>query len=70
MRALERRFEELAENPTMYAEVNEIRQGYRRSVCGVHSIYYRVAGDVVEIIAIIGRQDIDKESLDETIALV
>jgi toxin ParE1/3/4 len=53
------RFEELAEQPYLYQAVDEIREGYRRSVCGVDSIYYRVEGDTVEIMAILGQQDLD-----------
>ncbi len=51
------RFEKIAEQPYMYQAVDFIREGYRRSVCGVDSIYYRVEGDTVEIMSIIGRQD-------------
>jgi toxin ParE1/3/4 len=57
--ALFKRFEEIAENPHLYQAVDYIRKGYRRSVCGVDSIFYRVIDDVVEITAILGRQDID-----------
>ncbi len=35
-------FDVLCENPMLFREVDEIREGYRRSVCGVHAIYYRV----------------------------
>ena len=59
--ALINRFDNIAANPYSYVSVNHIRQGYRRSVCGVDSIYYRIAGDgMVEIMTIIGRQDIDR----------
>lgn len=52
------RFEQLAEQPLLYPTVDEIRLGYRRSVCGVDSIYYRISsGNTVEIMAIIGQQD-------------
>ncbi len=34
------RFEQLAEQPYMYQAVDDIREGYRRSVCGVDSIYF------------------------------
>jgi len=51
------RFEELAEMPYKYQAVDHVREGYRRSVCGVDSIYYRLNGDVVEIMRILGRQD-------------
>ncbi len=58
--ALFDRFEQLAEQPLLYQAVDEYRKGYRRSVCGVDSIYYRIDGDTVEIMAIIGQQDADK----------
>jgi toxin ParE1/3/4 len=54
------RFEQLAEQPLLYPGVDDIRQGFRRSVCGVDSIYYRVDGQTVEIMAIIGQQDVDE----------
>ncbi|MEC4678347.1 MAG: type II toxin-antitoxin system RelE/ParE family toxin [Nitrospirota bacterium] len=51
------RFERLAEQPFLYQAVDHIRKGYRRSVCGVDSIYYRIEGDTVEIMNILGSQD-------------
>ena len=51
------RFEQLAEQPYLYQAVDDIREGYRRCVCGVDSIYYRIDGNTVEIMNIIGRQD-------------
>ncbi len=54
------RFEELAEQPYQYQAVDDIRMGYRRSVCGVDSIYYRIVNDTVEIMRIVGQQDIDE----------
>jgi len=54
------RFEQLAEQPCMYQTVDDIREGYRRSVCGVDSIYFRVDGDTVEIMSILGQQDVGK----------
>ena len=59
-RALFVRFEELAKRPLLYPAVDDIRPGYRRSVCGRDSIYYRIAGENVEIMAIIGQQDIER----------
>ena len=58
--ALFDRFEEIAEQPFLYPAVDDIREGYRRSVCGVDSIYYRIEGGTVEIMAIIGRQDVEE----------
>lgn len=57
--ALYDRFEEIAERPLSYPAVDHIRPGYRRSVCGVDSIYYRIENEVVEIMAILGSQDTD-----------
>ena len=50
----------LAENPLLYPAVDHIRFGYRRSVCGVHSVYYRIDGDIVEIMSVLRAQDPDK----------
>jgi toxin ParE1/3/4 len=58
--ALFDRFEEIAEQPLLYPAVDDIREGHRRSVCGVDSIYYRIESGTVEIMAIIGRQDVEE----------
>lgn len=50
----------LAENPLLYPAVEHIRSGYRRSVCGVHSVYYRINGDIVEIMSILRAQNPDR----------
>jgi len=54
------RFDKLAEQPLLYPAVDDIREGYRRSVCGTDSIYYRIEGQIVEIMALIGQQDVDE----------
>jgi len=51
-------FDLIAENPYSFESVNNIKAGYRRCVCGVDSIYYRIENENVEIMAIIGRQDL------------
>ena len=53
-------FEIIGENPFSFPEVDHIRFGFRRCVCGVDSIYYKISGNTVEIMAIIGRQDFDQ----------
>ncbi len=53
-------FDSIAVNPFQFESVDHIRAGYRRCVCGADSIYYRINEDMVEIISIIGRQDIDQ----------
>ena len=58
--ALFERFDEIADHPFRYPAVDDVRLGYRRSVCGVDSIYYRVVGNGVEIMRILGRQDVDE----------
>jgi toxin ParE1/3/4 len=58
--AFYQRFAELAEQPLLYRAVDDIREGYRRSVCGRDSIYYRIDGEDVEIMAVIGQQELDE----------
>lgn len=55
-------FDMIADRPFSYESVDYIRESYRRCVCGIDSIYFRVNQDVVEIMAIIGRQDITELS--------
>ena len=55
--ALFARFEQISEMPTLYPLVAYIRPGYRRSVFGGHSIYYRVMDDGVRIERVLGRED-------------
>jgi len=57
---LKQRFSVLAKQPYLYPTVDDIRKGYRRSVCGVHSIYYRIDVQGVEITRVLGRQDLKK----------
>jgi len=54
---LVQRFQRIAEMPLMYPDVSYIREGYRRSVYGAHSIYYRNEADHILIVRIIGQQD-------------
>ncbi len=56
---LKQRFSLLAKQPRLYPAVDFIRKGYRRSVCGVHSIYYRIENDTVVIVRVLSRQDIE-----------
>ena len=53
-------FDRIALNPYHFESVDHIKMGYRRCVCGVDSIYYRINNDIVEIISIIGRQDVNQ----------
>lgn len=51
-------FDIIAKDPFLFPSVDYIKKGYRRCVSGVDSIYYRINGEIIEIIAIVGRQDI------------
>ena len=51
-------FDIIAQQPYSFESVDYIRTGYRRCACGADSIYYRITNDIVEIMAIVGRQDL------------
>lgn len=51
------RFEIIAKQPFLYPAVDHIHDKYRRSICGVHSIYYKVEREGVAVIRILGKQD-------------
>ncbi len=55
--SMKQRFGELAEQPKLYPAVDDIRRGYRRSVFGSHSIYYRIEGQGIVIVPILGQQE-------------
>lgn len=59
--ALKQRFNELGQKPLAYPAIDDVRIGYRKSVCGVHSIYYQIQDNGVEIIRILGRQDAERQ---------
>lgn len=50
-------FDMLCENPYLYQAINEIREDYRRSICGKHSIFYRLIDDAVEIVGLIKHEN-------------
>ncbi len=51
-------FDLIAEQPFAFEAADFIKPGYRRCVCGSDSIFYRVENDIVEIMTIIGKQDL------------
>lgn len=61
---LKRHFTHIAQHPLSFPAVDHIRKGYRRSVIGVHSIYYLIDGDIVKIMAVIRAQSIQKHMQD------
>ena len=52
-------FEIIAQRPFSFESIDHIKKGYRRCVCGSDSIFFRVNGDMIEIMAIIGKQDVN-----------
>ncbi len=48
----------IAKKPYSFESVEYIKEGYRRCVCGSDSIYYKINNHVVDIMAIVGRQDL------------
>jgi len=52
-------FETIAERPFAFESVDYIKTGYRRCPCGSETIYYRITGNMVEIMAIVGMQDLN-----------
>jgi len=52
-------FDIIAQRPFSFESVDYIKKGYRRCVCGSDSIYYKIKDDVVEIMAIVGKQDLN-----------
>jgi toxin ParE1/3/4 len=53
-------FDIIAYRPSAFESVDFIKSGYRRCVCGADSIFYRIENDIVEIMAIIGRQNLNR----------
>ena len=52
---------DIAENPKRWPAVDHIRKGYRRSVYGVHSIYYNIDTKEIVINRILSREDLAKQ---------
>ena len=51
-------FDIIAQRPLSFESVDCIKKGYRRCVCGSDSIYYKINGDIIEIMTIVGMQDL------------
>ncbi|MBT9190085.1 type II toxin-antitoxin system RelE/ParE family toxin [Zobellia russellii] len=51
-------FDIIAKSPYSFESVEHIRTGYRRCVYGSDSIYYKINNDIVDIMAIVGKQDL------------
>ena len=51
-------FDIIAQRPFSFESVDYIKEGYRRCPCGSDTIYYRINDHVIEIMAIVGMQDL------------
>ncbi len=51
-------FNIIAQRPFSFESIDFIKTGYRRCACGSDIIYYKINNDTVEIMTIIGRQDL------------
>jgi toxin ParE1/3/4 len=51
-------FEIISQRPFSFESADYLKEGYRRCVCGSDSIYYKINEDFVEIMAIVGRQEL------------
>lgn len=51
-------FEIISQRPFSFESVDYIKKGYRRCPCGSDTIYYRIDNNMVEIMAIVGMQDL------------
>ena len=53
-------FDRITKRPYSFESIDFIKKGYRRCVCGSDSIYFKINDNdkVVEIMTIIGRQDL------------
>jgi len=52
-------FDLIAQSPLSFKSVDDISKDCRCCPCGSDSIYYTYLDEVVEIVAIVGRQDLD-----------
>ena len=51
-------FDIIAKRPYSFEAIEYIKKGYRRCVCGSDSIYYKINNEMVDIMAIVGKQDL------------
>jgi toxin ParE1/3/4 len=51
-------FDRIEKDPFLFPSAEHIKKGYRYCVCGVDTIYYQINKEEIEIITIIGRQDL------------
>ncbi|MGB3464822.1 MAG: type II toxin-antitoxin system RelE/ParE family toxin [Cyclobacteriaceae bacterium] len=53
-------FDIIADRPFSFESADGIRKGYRKCVCSADTVFFRINDKVVEIMAIIGQQDLEE----------
>jgi toxin ParE1/3/4 len=53
-------FDRIAKSPFSFEAVDFVKNGYRRCVSGSDSIYFKVVDASIEVMTIIGNQDLEK----------
>ena len=48
----------ISKSPYSFESIEHVRIGYRRCACGSDTIYFRINNDIIEIMAIVGKQDL------------
>ena len=51
-------FDLISQQPYAFESIEYIQRGYRLCACDAHSIYYGIKKNIVEIMAIVGSQDL------------
>jgi len=51
----------ITQRPFSFESVDYIKKDYRRCVCGVDSIYFKVNENFIDIMTIVGRQDLNEK---------
>ena len=52
-------FDIISQRPYSFEAVDFIKVGYRRCVCGSDSIYFKIDNNVIDIMTIVRRQEIE-----------
>jgi toxin ParE1/3/4 len=54
-------FKIIAQRPYSFESIEYIKKDYRRCVCGADSIYFKINEDDIDIMTIVGRQDLNEK---------
>ncbi|NOX72202.1 MAG: type II toxin-antitoxin system RelE/ParE family toxin [Alphaproteobacteria bacterium] len=55
---LSQRLEDISAAPMQFPAVEHVQPGIRRAVCGAHQVYFHLVDGEVEIVRVLGRQDL------------